>query len=126
MKDLINRQAAIEALEQMNHVLDSLVQRSCGDKFYVAEKNQAEFDINIIKKLPSAQQDDCQKCIFSPFKQFKEKQKVGRWYDKTDNAYAGGGYTECSACGDRYSWGVYFEVNNFRFCPKCGAKMRKE
>lgn len=52
--------------------------------------------------------------------------RIGRWHDKTDINYSGGGYTECSVCGDRYSWGAYFEVNNFRYCPKCGARMRPD
>lgn len=34
--------------------------------------------------------------------------------------------TECSVCGDRYSWGAYFEANNFHYCPKCGARMHPD
>lgn len=50
----------------------------------------------------------------------------GRWIDRTDKEYVGGGYTECSVCGDRLSWGAYFEANNFRYCPKCGARMHPD
>lgn len=57
---------------------------------------------------------------------FDVAMRVGRWHDKTDKNYAGDGYTECSVCGDRYSWGAYFEANNFRYCPKCGARMHPD
>lgn len=125
MDDTISRQDTIDVIKKHLH---DVVDGEQYDKWIAFGYEAAHEDIiEIIDKvLPSAQQDDCQKCIFSPFKQFKQKQKVRRWYDKTDKAYAGGGYTECSVCGNRYSWGAYFEVNNFRFCPKCGAKMRKE
>lgn len=46
-----------------------------------------------------------------------------RWIDKQDAGYSGGGYSECSCCGMRYSWGAYFEPNMFRHCPTCGSRM---
>ena len=45
------------------------------------------------------------------------------WIEVKDGSYSGGGYTECSACGQRYSWGAYHEVNNFRYCPNCSSPM---
>ena len=47
----------------------------------------------------------------------------GRWIEKENLEYSGGGYTECSNCGQRYSWGAYFEVSGFKHCPRCGSKM---
>ena len=48
---------------------------------------------------------------------------LGRWIEKEDDVYHGGGYTECSVCGQRYSWSGYFEANGFRYCPRCGHRM---
>lgn len=50
----------------------------------------------------------------------------GKWIEKEDDGYHGGGYTECSICGQRYSWGGYFEANGFRYCPRCGHRMEVE
>lgn len=50
----------------------------------------------------------------------------GRWIARTDKAYAGGGYMECSVCGQRYSWGAYHEPQEFRHCPRCGHQMEVE
>lgn len=50
----------------------------------------------------------------------------GKWIEKEDDGYHGGGYTECSVCGQRYSWGGYFEANGFRYCPRCGHRMEVE
>lgn len=51
---------------------------------------------------------------------------LGRWIARTDKEYAGGGYFECSVCGQRYSWGAYFEPDAFRHCPRCGHQMEVE
>ena len=51
---------------------------------------------------------------------------LGKWIKKEDDGYHGGGYTECSVCGQRYSWGGYFEANEFRYCPRCGHRMEVE
>ena len=50
----------------------------------------------------------------------------GRWIDKKDHEYSGGGYTACSVCGQRYSWGAYHEPQEFRHCPRCGHQMEVE
>lgn len=50
----------------------------------------------------------------------------GFWNDKEDPGYSGGGYTECSICGQRYSWGAYHEPREFRHCPGCGHQMEVE
>lgn len=51
---------------------------------------------------------------------------LGKWIEKEDGGYHGGGYTECSVCGQRYSWGGYFEANGFRYCPRCGHRMEAQ
>lgn len=47
----------------------------------------------------------------------------GRWVWKIDKNYSGGGKTTCTACGYSFSDGEYFEVEDFNFCPNCGARM---
>lgn len=68
-----------------------------------------------LKKVPSAQQD-------TPTVTYG----LGKWIEKEADGYHGGGYTECSVCGQRYSWGGYFEANEFRYCPRCGHRMEVE
>lgn len=50
----------------------------------------------------------------------------GRWVQKEDEDWAGGGKTMCSRCKCGYSWKMYFEPESFKFCPNCGAKMDEE
>lgn len=57
---------------------------------------------------------------------FELAENLGQWKEKEDDVYHGGGYTECSVCGQRYSWGGYFEANEFRYCPRCGHRMEVE
>ena len=47
------------------------------------------------------------------------------WKHRKDSAWCGGGCTECSACGFGYSDEYYHEVEEFNFCPHCGAKMEE-
>ena len=47
----------------------------------------------------------------------------GKWQEYENKLYSGGGYTKCSNCGMRYSWGSYHEVFEFAYCPTCGAEM---
>ena len=51
---------------------------------------------------------------------------MARWKHRKDSAWSGGGCTECSACGFGYSDEYYHEVEEFNFCPNCGADMREE
>lgn len=50
----------------------------------------------------------------------------GRWIQKEDKDWAGGGKTMCSRCKYGYSWKMYFEPERFKYCPNCGAKMDGE
>ena len=49
----------------------------------------------------------------------------GEWIESNDEMY-GSGCWKCSNCGYGYSYEAYFEVNDFNFCPNCGADMRGE
>lgn len=48
----------------------------------------------------------------------------GEWEHKVTSSYSGGGATFCSVCGYGYSDGAFFEVEDFDYCPHCGATMK--
>ena len=52
-----------------------------------------------------------------------ESVRHGRWISEERDSWSGGGAYICSACGYGYSWGGFFEANDFNYCPNCGAKM---
>lgn len=47
----------------------------------------------------------------------------GRWMHEYDEAWVGGGRTYCTNCGQGYADGAFHEVEEFNFCPNCGARM---
>ena len=53
-------------------------------------------------------------------------EKRGRWINKKSADWAGGGATFCSCCEYGYSWKAFFEVENFNYCPNCGARMERD
>ena len=119
MSDLISRQAAIDAI---NGVL--VEDDACKVWFRLALQN-----------LPSAQpEQECEKCIFKPFKQFQPERKKGKWIKMSDTD---GIYWACSECGEdlprvsRYNpqfdlFPRLESIEKTKFCPNCGADMRGE
>ena len=63
-----------------------------------------------IEKLPSAQPE----------------RKTGEWSVEFSPAHMGGAYCECSQCNYKFAMGAYFEPDEWKFCPNCGADMRGE
>lgn len=59
----------------------------------------------------------------APSVQIDIEPKRGRWISKKSADWAGGGATFCSCCDYGYSWIEFFEVENFNYCPNCGARM---
>ena len=49
--------------------------------------------------------------------------RTGKWKWTADKDWAGGGKTVCSCCGYGFADAAYHEVDEFRFCPVCGAEM---
>lgn len=47
----------------------------------------------------------------------------GRWMHEYDEDWCGGGRTYCTNCGHGYADGAFHEVEEFNFCPACGAQM---
>jgi len=115
-ENTISRQAAIEELKKVTFTMQHPV-LGCDLKLVNAENA-----VDRITALPSAQpKNECEKCIFKPFKQFNPERKKGKWeYD--DEAFPGGnpyGHYDCDQCGES----VPHKTN---YCPNCGADMREE
>jgi hypothetical protein len=47
----------------------------------------------------------------------------GRWKFKQDKEWVGNGKYWCSVCRYGFASGAYHKVDEFKFCPMCGAKM---
>ena len=151
MDDLISRQAAIDVIKEFQHGAakwrDEQEERS--DIWHRADSAIASaIEIGLrVKKLPSAQPErrldewctDCKeydqekhccprwnRVIRTTLQEVQPERKKGKWKDKEDPAYSGGGYTACSICGQRYAWGAYHEPQEFRHCPRCGHQMEVE
>lgn len=50
----------------------------------------------------------------------------GRWKFKEDKAWVGNGKYWCSVCRYGFASGAYHEVDEFKYCPMCGAKMEEK
>lgn len=99
MADLIDRQAAIDALEEY---ADRLQMVDWKENPGVPYKAYAlNWCINTIRDLPSAQPE----------------RKTGRW-EYVD--YGGFGNWHCTACRN-----ICICNGDYDFCPNCGADMRK-
>ena len=107
MNDLINRQAAIDAIVQCTN---------CGDEDTLREyvlKHSLDNGwtggileaLDAVKDLPPAQPE----------------QKTGKWMP--DNR-AGGGFWVCSCC--KFPSEAFAADVLYKFCPNCGADMRGE
>lgn len=53
-------------------------------------------------------------------------EKRGRWIKRSLKDWSGGGATICSKCNTGYSFGAFLDVEDFNYCPNCGARMDKE
>ena len=109
MKDLISRQAAIDALRYAQHrftVADEAggmgTVKWSEDVIYFAAAER------VLSELPSAQPE----------------RKKGKWirHDEIKNVY-GGICIECSECGEKY---VVRHILDEKYCRNCGADMRGE
>ena len=115
-KDLISRQAAIDALEEPCKVPDSWT-----DEYAVGERAQYEKDVKALNSLPSAERREVQssECEYwddeSNFCTLNRPsaERRGRWIENEFGAY-------CSECG-LYAYrsnGIPWKSN---YCPICGS-----
>ena len=110
MSDLISRQAAIKALQELNGL--KLTRRFNDSPVQWIDRMFLEAEA-ILKNLPSAEPE----------------RKKGQWIEYPDCLGYEDAYSDdhivCSVCGH-----VYSICNNcteeFDFCPHCGADMRGE
>jgi rubredoxin len=112
MADLINRQAAIDALEK---VAELYPWRVLGDRDSYSQYNEAWQDAlnradSEIEALPSAQTE----------------RERGHWVEIGDEPYD---EWECDVCGFVIDGSGCIDPEEYRdvykFCPNCGADMRK-
>lgn len=98
MSDLIDRQAAIDALNVLVKDGHAYVN---GAFFETILRDEAK---RVLEELPSAQPE----------------QRKGKWIHR------GCGIFSCSECDEKIGTNVYAEAETvrFRFCPNCGADMR--
>ena len=99
MSDLIERQAAIDALGEEPEVWVE------NNEYEQGLNNQWHYDVNALKAVPSAQ----------------PAQKKGKWRHYE-------GYLTCSECGTEYDDDIMTHCGDDvpKFCPNCGAKMDGE
>lgn len=102
MSDLISRQDAIKALEDVEREIRSLGVRS---EFDFVWNDTIQACIHKLEDLPSAE-------------------KRGRWIDYELNAKYGWYFANCSECG--YQMDVHENRGYFRYCPNCGARMEDD
>lgn len=55
-----------------------------------------------------------------------KRRRTGRWIWAQDEGWSGGGKTTCTACGNSFADGSFFEVEDFNYCPTCGAYMQEK
>ena len=102
MKDLINRQAAIDAIDSV------LVEdESCKVWFKLAVKN-----------LPSAQPKSYREGYQAGFKDAQPGRMRGKWIRQDNKGKPLYGWYQCSECGA-------FCGGETNFCSECGADMRE-
>lgn len=75
----------------------------------------------------------CNDCIhfgvclgFLNCKRFEPARPRGKWLQREDKEYNGGGYNFCTACQYRFSYGAYPLIYEDNYCPHCGARMQKQ
>lgn len=101
MADLIDRQAAIDALNEYFVRIGKLKRRGLNK----GEKAIRLDTVGAINSLPSAQPE----------------QNVGKWIRHEDEDGEPYGHN-CSICGEWY----VMPYGKTKFCPNCGAKMEEQ
>ena len=124
MRDLIDRQAAIDALKNdmasLDHIINGMSTNDVRLDAYVSQRNQVNYDIYTINNLPPAQPERIRGHWIESnglnilMKKFIEKGETWRVCDKCGAGFMIGYQYECDK--------LYHETFH-NFCPKCGAEM---
>ena len=139
MDDLISREAALDVLNELARDRFTIK-----DTFQIYLDALKDADLKI-RQMPTAEPEldewctDCKeydserhhcprfnRVIRETMKEVKEAEpRKGKWEEKQDNEWAGGGAWVCSGCGWGYAFGAYHEAFEFNYCPNCGARMEE-
>ena len=107
MSDLIDRAAAIDAIKAASKEIQHWLWEAEGCEGYCEMVADVE---TCLDDLPSVQPE----------------RKTGKWSVEFSPDYMGGAYCECLQCNCKFAMGAYFEPDEWKFCPDCGAEMRGE
>lgn len=132
--DLISRQAAIDAIEQMQ--MPIMRSEFPEEQFVFTGMSEA---LQAIKDLPSVPPkkvcvaeikvdgEELQRCVDRAVERLKEEgqteRKTGKWIHDGYDFPHGNDWIHCSECGKR---GINVPADLTNYCPNCGADMRGE
>ena len=137
MDDLISRQAAIDAIRELEKI-------SNGWDYDVLDADltyEVLMEIPVVQPKPEkdrqeskdycAECDHVEMCSWYPhdgceFRETKTKQKTGRWI--YTNTIGGMRYYGCTICANQEKDCIAdeHEIQWYNYCPNCGAKMEAE
>lgn len=135
MSDLIDRAAAIDAMtntlwhypnecyRNLNEYEFAKGLSELGLKSVPSAQPYTEAEIQKMQELEQAELQKAYECGRASAQQVRE---TGEWSVEFSPAYKGGAYCECSQCNYKFAMGAYFEPDEWKFCPNCGADMRGE
>ena len=129
MSDLIDRQAAIDALKNdmasLDHIIKGMSANDVRLDAYVSQRNQVVYDIDAIEQLPPIQQKLLQPwevLVAQAVLPQPAEPKRGKWIDGIIPNDSGGlPVIVCDQCN------TFFPLqfgDGHNFCPNCGADMR--
>ena len=149
MSDLIDRQAAIDALKNdmasLDHIIKGMSAYDVRLEAYVSQRNQVDYDIDTINNLPPAHPEPCEDAVsrkaaidglndavhehnitdfdavatILALPPVTPKQRTGKWILDRSGAYC------CSECMEPCAGYVMMKPRD-KFCKMCGAKMEGE
>ena len=131
--DCISRAAAIDALKEEEYPCESDYDKgymsALKKSVWIMEKwlpSAQPYTEAEIQKMQELEQAELQKAYECGRASAQPGRKTGKWSVEFSPAYKGGAYCECSQCNYKFAMGAYFEPDEWKFCPYCGADMRGE
>lgn len=127
--DLISRQAAIEMFHRVanigwNHGIETTVADAFKEAAEMVE-NLPDAEPSVVTMKLEMDKDWLKKAMEEAELTLVAEPRKGKWEEKQDNDWAGGGAWVCSECGYGYAFGAYHEADEFNYCPNCGARMKE-
>ena len=75
------------------------------------------------EKLKEKWEEENPETLLIPYTMKVERTKA-KWIYKKDEYYKEGAKHICSNC--KFGFGVYYDIEEFKYCPHCGAEMEAE